>query len=111
MRNYEQLWRIKAAEEGRSTKAREPSKSSPGSERSRQDAVEAWTNIARGLAGSEDAADRSLAQSVEEYVRSMPFIRARGLKLDKAQLRPEVTSEREPSREVARAPRSPEMRR
>jgi len=109
VRNYEPLWRVKAAEEGRPTSARERSKSGARSERSRQDALEAWTNIAQGLAASDDPADRALAQSVEQYVRSMPFVRARGLAFDKAQLLPEVTSAREASRELALAQRSPEL--
>jgi len=109
VRNYEPLWRIKAAEEGRPTSARERSKSGARSERSRQDALEAWANIAQGLAASDDPADRALAQSVEQYVRSMPFVRARGLAFDKAQLRPEVTSAREASRELSPAQRSPEL--
>ena len=88
VRNYEPLWRIKAAEAGRLTSSREHSKSGPASERSRQEAVEAWTSIARGLAASDDPADRVLAQGVEEYVRSMPFVRTRGLTPDKAQSRP-----------------------
>jgi hypothetical protein len=108
VRNYQPLWRIKAAEAGRSTSARERSKSSPASERSRQEAVEAWTNIARGLAASDDPADRALAHSVEQYVRAMPFVRTRDLTLDKAQARPEVTADRGPSREAVPAPRSPE---
>ena len=68
--------------------------------------MEAWTNIACGLAASDDPAYRTLAQGVEQYVRSMPFVRTREVTLDKAQLRPEVTSVREGSREPA--PRSPE---
>ena len=107
VRNYEPLWRIKAAEAGRSTNPREHSKSSPAS-RSREEAVEAWTNIARGLAASDDPADRALAQGVEQYVRAMPFIRTRDLTLGKAQARPEVTADRGPSREAVSAPRSPE---
>jgi len=108
VRNYEPLWRIKAAEAGRSTSAREPSKSSPASGRSREQALEAWTNIARGLAASDDPADRALAQGVEQYVRSMPFVRAREVTLDKTQARPELTADRGPSRESVSAPRSPE---
>ncbi len=108
VRNYEPLWRIKAAEAGRSTSAREHSKSSPASARSREEAVEAWNNIARGLAASDDPADRALAQGVEQYVRSMPFVRTRGVTLDKAQARPEITADRGPSREAVPAPRSPE---
>jgi hypothetical protein len=108
VRNYEPLWRIKAAEAGRSTSAREPSKSSLASGRSREQALEAWTNIARGLAASDDPADRALAQGVEQYVRSMPFVRTREVTLDKAQARPELTADRGPSREAESAPRSPE---
>ena len=108
VRNYEPLWRIKAAEAGRSTSAREPSKSSLASAHRREEAVEAWTNIARGLAASDDPADRALAQGVEQYVSSMPFVRARGLPPDKAQARPELTVDRAPSMEVVPAPRSPE---
>ena len=111
VRNYEPLWRIKAAEAGRSTSAREPSKSSPGSVRSRQEAVEAWTNIARGLAASDDPADRALAQGVEQYVRAMPFVRSRGLVPDKAQSRREINFDRGPSWEAAPAERSPERER
>ena len=106
--NYKPLWLIKAAEAGRSTSAREPSKSSSGSARSREEAVEAWTNIARGLAASDDPADRALAQGVEQYVRAMPFVRTREVTLDKAQARPELTADRGPSREAVSAPRSPE---
>ena len=108
VRNYEPLWRIKAAEARRSTSAREHSKSSPASARSREEAVEAWTNIARGLAASDDPADRALAQGVEQYVRAMPFVRTRDLTLGKAQACPEVTADRGPSREAVSAPRSPE---
>jgi hypothetical protein len=108
VRNYEPLWRIKAAEAGRSTSAREHSKSSLAAARSREEAVEAWSNIARGLASSDDPADRALGQGVERYVRSMPFVRTRDLTLDKAQARPEVTADREPSRQVVPPPRSPE---
>jgi hypothetical protein len=109
VRNYEPLWRIKAAEAGRPiTSAREHSKSNPAAARSREEAVEAWTNIARGLAASDDPADHSLAQGIEQYVRSMPFVRTRGLGLDKAQPRPEVTVDREPSRQAIQPPRSPE---
>ena len=108
VRNYEPLWRIKAAEAGRSTSARERSKSSPAAARSREEAVEAWINIARGLAASDDPADRVLAQGVEQYVRAMPFVRGRGLMPDKAQARPEVTADRGASREAVPAPRGPE---
>ena len=75
--------------------------SSPASTRNREGSVEAWTHIARGLAASDDPADRALAQGVEQYVRSMPFVRTREVTLDKAQARPEVTLDRGPSVEAA----------
>jgi hypothetical protein len=111
VRNYVPLWRIKAAEEGRSIGRREPTKSSPRSARIREEAVEAWTNIARGLTASDDPADRALAQGVEQYVRAMPFVRTRGLKPGPVQTRPEITADRGPSREVVPAARSPEKER
>ena len=107
-RNYEPLWRIKATEAGRSTSARESSKSSPASERSRRQALEAWANIALGLADSDVPGDRDMAQSVEQYVRTIPFVRTRGLVADEAPVRPEVTADRGPSREVVPTPRSRE---
>jgi hypothetical protein len=106
VRNYERLGRIKTAEAGRPTKESEPSTSSLESERSRQEAVETWANIARGLAVSHDPADREMAQGVEQYGHSMPFVRTRGLVLDKAQPSPEITVDRGASREVVPAPRS-----
>jgi hypothetical protein len=110
--NYEPLWRVKAAEAGRvTTSAREHSKSSPAAARSREKAVEAWNHIARGLASSDDPADRALSQGVEQYVRSMPFVRTRDPTLDKARARPDVTADREPSRQAVPPPRSPERER
>ena len=109
VRNYEPLWRIKAAEAGRVDELRASIRS-----RARDPSAVArkrWKrgrNIARGLAASDDPADRALAQGVEQYVRAMPFVRTRGLTLDKAQARPEITVDRGASREVVPAPRSPE---
>ena len=111
VRNYERLWRMKGAEVGRPTRARQLSRSGPAVERSREEAVETWTNIARGVAVSDDPADRELAQGVEEYVRSMPFVRTRDLVVDKATPSPQVTVDRGPSREVAPPARSPERER
>jgi len=135
VRNYEPLWRIKAAEAGRATRSREHSKSGLASERSRQEAVEAWTHIARSLSASDDPADRALGQDVEQFVRSVPFVRKRGLMpdkampekvvmpervipervvrpekvvSDKAQARPEITFDRGASREAVPASRSQE---
>jgi hypothetical protein len=41
---------------------------------SRAEAVEAWSHIAKALAASADAADRSLAQAVARFVREAPGV-------------------------------------
>jgi len=73
IRRDEPLWRVKAAEEGRLTKPRDPVKSSLRSERSRQEAVFAWLQISRALADSEVAEDRVLGQSIDRYIRNSPY--------------------------------------
>ena len=73
IRNYEPLWRIKAREEGRPTTSRTAAKWSARSERGHQEAVLAWAQISRGLAGSEVAEDRALAERIDRYIRTSPF--------------------------------------
>ena len=111
IQNYEPLWRVKAAESGRLRSPRAKSKSGSRSERSRKEAIVAWTHIARGLAGSDDAADRALAESVDRYVRATPFAVEYAQHLEKHQEPARVTFEREPSRVAKPAERGPEIRR
>ena len=98
LRNYEPLWRIKAPEAGRLRSTREKAKSGPGSERSRKEAIVAWTHIARGLASSDDPADRTLAESVDRYVRTTPFALEYAQHLEKHREQPRLISGREPAR-------------
>ncbi len=111
LRNYEPLWRVKAAEAGRLRSPRSTSKTGSGSERSRKEAIVAWTHIARGLAGSDDAADRALAESVDRYVRTTPFAVEYAQPLEKRQEPARVTFEREPSRGAKPPAQAPEIRR
>jgi hypothetical protein len=74
LRNYEPLWRVKAGQDGRLLKTRARFKASPASVASRAEAVEAWSHIAKALAASADAADRSLAQAVARFVREAPGV-------------------------------------
>ncbi len=117
LRNYEPLWRIKAAESGRLRSTREKAKSGSGSERSRKEAIVAWTHIARSLAGSDDAADRALAESVDRYVRATPFALEYSQHLEKRREQSRVISGREPApvlkvdRVAQPAERGPEIRR
>ncbi|MEP7303533.1 MAG: conjugal transfer protein TraS [Caldimonas sp.] len=97
LRNYEPLWRVKAAEAGRLRSPREETKSGSGTERSRKEAIVAWTHIARGLADSDDAADRALAESVDRYVRATPFALEYSRHLVKHLEQPRLISGREPA--------------
>lgn len=98
VRSYESLWRIKAAEAGRLRSPRPDAKSGTAMERSRKEAIVAWAHIARSLAQSQDAADRTLAESVDQYVRTMPFAQAYARQLEKRKGPFRVPSGHEPSR-------------
>ena len=111
LRNYEPLWRIKAAEAGRLRSPREKSKSGSWSERTRKEVIVAWTNIARGLAGSDDAADRALAESVNRYVRATPFALEYAKHLEKRPVQRQLVLEGEIARVAEPTPRGPEIRR
>jgi hypothetical protein len=68
-RNHPELWRVKAAEEGRLMKPRSGHRGGEAVAASRADARQAWRSIAAALATSNDAADRTLAASIERFTR------------------------------------------
>ena len=68
-RNHPELWRVKAAEEGRLMKPRRGHRGGKAVATSRADARQAWRSIAAALATSNDAADRTLAASIERFTR------------------------------------------
>ena len=67
-RDYDPLWRIKAGEDGRLRTHRNGQKSGRTVRETRATALEAWQQVGGALRTSGDAADRSLAQSIEQYV-------------------------------------------
>ena len=71
-RNYDPLWRIKAAQDGRLRTSRPSPKSSPNTRSTRAEAVEAWMEVGRALATSTDKADRDLARSIAAFIQEMP---------------------------------------
>jgi hypothetical protein len=71
-RNYEALWRRKARDEERLHGERPGSKTGGGAARTRGQALEAWSYIARALAESPHEDDRALAHAVVGFVRDMP---------------------------------------
>jgi hypothetical protein len=68
-RNHPELWRVKAAEDDRLMKPRSGHRSGEAVAATRADARQAWRTIAAALAKSSDAADRTLAASIECFTR------------------------------------------
>ncbi|MCV2366964.1 relaxase/mobilization nuclease domain-containing protein [Roseateles oligotrophus] len=66
-RNYEPLWRIKAAEEGRLRTSRPRVKTGPSVQATRAEAAQAWQAISAALAQSPDRSDRELAAAIERF--------------------------------------------
>jgi hypothetical protein len=73
IRNYPDLWQVKASEEGRLLGPRRAHRGGRGATATRADARQSWRAIVTALAGSGDAADRKLAASIERFVREPEF--------------------------------------
>ena len=67
----DQLWRLKAREDGRLRKVRSSGTEGPKLRASRAAAVDAWVQIGLALAGSDQATDRQLAKHVASFVRGV----------------------------------------
>ena len=111
IRNYEPLWRLKAAEAGRLATNHQKLKSGSAFERSRKEAIVAWAHIARRLASSDDPSDRTLAENIDRYVRSTPFAIGYVQRLEKHRERAPITSEREVSAVAKPAEKGQELQR
>ncbi|PKO40611.1 MAG: conjugal transfer protein TraS [Betaproteobacteria bacterium HGW-Betaproteobacteria-3] len=70
-RNHDDLWRIKARQEGRLRTTRTGAKSSSQARTTRSEAAEAWVHVGNALARSGDLPDRELARSIAEFTREM----------------------------------------
>ena len=91
-RNYPDLWRKRAAEEGRERKPRpERQPFTP----SRESAARAWANIASALQASMDPDDRRTAVAIEVF--------ATGRDLDHQRLKGQVRAPSELQRDVGRS--------
>jgi hypothetical protein len=73
VRNYEPLWRLKAAEQGRLKTPWRTTKSGPEVDRGQASAAEAWRRIAEVLSRSDSDEDRNLAVHVDRFLAGMPF--------------------------------------
>jgi hypothetical protein len=91
-RNYPDLWRKKAAEEGRKHHPRPERKLGAAAVASRKNAGQAWAVIAEALRASPDPNDQRLALAIERFVAG----RALDRQVQKAQTR----SPQEPQRDI-----------
>jgi hypothetical protein len=94
VRNYPDLWRKKAAEEGRELNKRPELKIGKAATATRRRAGEAWAVIAEALRSSTDPADQRLAFDIERFVTGRTLDR----QIRKEQSRPVP----EPQRDVGR---------
>jgi hypothetical protein len=96
-RNHEELWQMKAREEGRlRVRGRTIAASTPVSPR-REAALDAWRNIASALAHSASREDRILASEIAAFVTDTPAPR-------RSEHRPSRSEPPPLKREVERAP-------
>lgn len=83
--NAQELWRLKAREEGRLRKDRPEDRNSPRSRNTRAAMLGAWVHIGKALAQSADAKDVKLAAAI------VSFLRGTGVAMGHARASPDVT--------------------
>jgi hypothetical protein len=97
-RNRDELWRIKAREQGRLMNDRPQKKSGQAFRLSRQEALDAWRHIFFALADSTSKDDQALAKRIHAFVKDMPMMtRTTAVQRDRERVPVERVSE--PTRE------------
>jgi hypothetical protein len=91
IRNYEPIWRVKAAAEGRLKTLPKRTKSGDGLDKDQAIAAEAWNRIVEGLSRSDSPEDRALAEYVDRFLCET-FATDSGRKRE-AGLEPQVSTE------------------
>jgi Relaxase/Mobilisation nuclease domain len=99
-RNHPDLWRVKAAEDGRLQKPRAAHRHGAASTASRREARQAWQALAQALSNSAFAGDRKLAASIAAFARDQTKDRdaAEGNTQQRHVLQPQPAPERGRSR-------------
>ena len=95
VRNYPDLWRKKAALEGRQHEPRPERKVGQAALASRRNAGQAWANIAAALGGSPDPMDKRLALDIERFVT--------GRTVDRPAVKEQTRLPQEPQRDIGRS--------
>ena len=99
--NRDELWRIKAREQGRLRKERSQRKNGQPFRLSRQEALDAWWKIFDALADSKSKDDQDLAKRIAAFVKDMPMM-TRTTVVQRDRERMPLERVREPLRERAR---------
>jgi hypothetical protein len=94
VRNHPDLWRLKAAEDGRLQTPRDPHRRGAAATASRREARDVWQALAQALSSSALADDRQLAASIAAFTRDQ-------MARDVADSRP--TPQRQPTPERGRS--------
>jgi hypothetical protein len=97
-RNRDELWRIKAREQGRLRKVRPSKKSGEAPRLTRQESLDAWRQIFQALANSTSKDDQALAKRIADFVQDMPMM-AKTTKVPREPRRVPLDREHEPARE------------
>jgi hypothetical protein len=97
-RNRDELWRIKAREQGRLRKDRPQRKSGEAHRLSRQESLDAWRQIFLALADSRSKDDQALAKRIADFVKDMPMM-TRTIEAQRDRQRVPLERVREPTRE------------
>ena len=73
-RNRDELWRIKAREQGGLKNERPQKKSGEAPRLTRQESLDAWRQIFKALADSTSKDDQALAKRIADFVKDMPMM-------------------------------------
>jgi hypothetical protein len=84
VKNYPNIWQVKAQGEGRLRNQRPSHKDSQVARDTRADALRAWNGVAGALAQSYKGEDRDLAKQVLEFANTMPVGRERAIKVQRS---------------------------
>ncbi|MGZ5806764.1 MAG: relaxase/mobilization nuclease domain-containing protein [Croceibacterium sp.] len=95
VRNYPDLWRKRAAEEGRACAARAERKASDAALATRRTAGQAWATIAAALGASPDPKEKRLALDIERFVT--------GRALNRPAVKERTRLLQEPQRDIGRS--------
>jgi hypothetical protein len=111
VRNYEPIWRVKAAEEGRLRTPTKTAKSGKGIEKDQAMAAQAWERIADSLSRSESPEDRALAAHVDRFLSGTFETKSKRRLEVVPELRRSAQIVRQPSHLVTREREGPDIQR